>query len=203
MIQKQRKPKAFATLPEGYKALATLDLLRNKKQLIAVNLLSVVLLLLTAAVGLPWAKARGAALPTSWWGILVQLGIALVAVGCYITLHELVHGFWMKRFSGQKPKYGFKIIYAYAGSPMYFARGPYVIIALAPLVLWGLVLAAMCAVVPPGWFWTVFLVQMMNVSGAAGDVYVVWRMGPMPKDALVRDTGTRMTIYSKAQPEEA
>lgn len=51
--------------------------------------------------------------------------------------------------------------------------------------------------VPTGWFWVVYLIQMMNISGAAGDLYVSASFSKLPKDILINDTGVSMTIYSK------
>jgi hypothetical protein len=115
----------------------------------------------------------------------------------YIVLHELVHGIFMKHFSGVKPKYGFTLMYAYAGSEAYFNKKSYIIIALAPVVIWGAVLGVLCAVLPQSWFWVVYLIQIGNISGAAGDFYVTFKFLKLPKDILVNDTGVAMTVYTK------
>ena len=69
------------------------------------------------------------------------------------------------------------------------------LIALAPLVVWGCVLLALELLLPKWWFWAVYIVQISNVSGSMGDVYTVWKLSKMPSDILVRDTGTLMTVY--------
>jgi hypothetical protein len=113
------------------------------------------------------------------------------------VLHELVHGIFMKHYSGVKPKYGFTLLYAYAGSTAYFNKKSYIIIALAPVVIWGIVLGVLCAVLPVSWFWVFYFIQMGNISGAAGDAYVTYKMLTFPKDILVNDTGVAMTVYTK------
>lgn len=114
----------------------------------------------------------------------------------YIVLHELVHGIFMKRFSGIKPNYGFTLMYAYAGSTAYFNKKHYIIIALAPIVVWGIVLTIINCFVPASWFWVVYFIQIMNISGAAGDLYVTYKFSKMPKNILVHDSGVAMTVYS-------
>ena len=42
----------------------------------------------------------------------------------------------------------------------------------------------------------VWILQIANVSGAAGDVFVTLRLLRLPRDLLVRDTGVAMTVYS-------
>ena len=93
----------------------------------------------------------------------------------------------MKYFSGAPVRYGFTGLYAYARSEAYFTKKRYFIIALAPVAVWGVVLLALCMLVPAPWFWTVYLIQIGNIAGAAGDFYVVWRFAAMPPDILVRD----------------
>ena len=68
------------------------------------------------------------------------------------------------------------------------------------MVIWGIVLAVLTALVPDSWFWPVYFIQMANISGAAGDLYVFWRLGRMSPEILVNDTGVAMTGYL---PEKA
>jgi hypothetical protein len=64
-------------------------------------------------------------------------------------------------------------------------------------VLWGIVLAIVNPFVPTEWFWVVYLIQIANISGAAGDLYVTLKFSRLPGDILVRDYGVGMTVYSK------
>ena len=182
------------TLPENYKLIFEIDLLTNKKQMLAVNIAAVVIMLAMAVIGnfiVPaWHMYEGGLL----YAKLLTLCIGYIA---YILLHELVHGIFMKHYSGIKPKYGFTLLYAYAGSEAYFSKNAYIIIALAPVVIWGAVLGVLCAVLPAGWFWVAYFIQIGNISGAAGDAYVTYKMLTLPKDILVNDTGVAMTVYAK------
>ena len=103
----------------------------------------------------------------------------------------------MKRYSGIKVHYGYTGLYAYAGSDAYFCRAHYIRIALAPIVIWGIVLLALNLLLPAGWFWPVYMIQVSTLSGAAGDIYVSCRMYRLPQDILIRDTGISMTVYGK------
>lgn len=90
-------------------------------------------------------------------------------------------------------------MYAYAASEWYYRNGPYLTIALAPVVLWGVVLAALSAVMPADCYWTLQLIQIMNVSGAAGDLYVTWLFTRTPSDVLVQDAGVAMRVWAPAE----
>jgi hypothetical protein len=105
----------------------------------------------------------------------------------------------MRGFGGGTVRFGFTGMYAYAGSETdYFDRFAYRIIALAPLAVWGVIFAVLMAVLPRDWFWTAAFLQLGNISGAAGDIYVACRLQTVPRDTLVRDTGVAMWMYSRS-----
>ena len=103
----------------------------------------------------------------------------------------------------KKIKYGFTGIYAYAGSDDCYDKSAYIFIALAPVVLWGVVLALINPFVNAEWFWVVYFIQMTNISGAAGDFFVTLKFSRMPKDILVKDSGIGMKVYSKEETVES
>ena len=183
--------KAYMRLPEGYRFQERIDLVKNRKQLITVNVLSIALAALTVAAGFLF-RPQNASFGWLQW-IFAFAGIALYIVG-----HEAVHGVLMWLISHEKPRLGFKLMYAYAGSSAYFDKPAYLLIAIAPLAFWTPVLCALAVLVPPGWFWVVWAVQIGNISGAAGDLYVFFRMLQKPQNTLVQDTGTAMTVYLPA-----
>lgn len=88
-------------------------------------------------------------------------------------------------------------MYAYAGSNCYFNKKSYLVITLAPIVVWGVVLLILNLIFKETWFWVIYFIQMMNISGAAGDLYVACRFSKLPDDILVKDIGVNMTVYSK------
>ncbi len=187
-------------LPQGYRACLHVDLQHNKKEAILVNGLAVVIalaMLLPALRLTPFTQMfsteRGV------WMPLFRCAVMIVGMAGYMVLHELVHGIFMKRFSGTKPHYGFTGMYAYAGSNAYFNKVHYIIIALAPVVIWGVVLGVLCALVPAPWFGIVYLIEMGNISGAAGDLYVTGKLLRLDSTILVQDTGVAMTVFAKDQ----
>lgn len=128
------------------------------------------------------------------WGLTPA--VLCIGVIAYIILHELVHGIAMKICGTKKVRYGFTEIYAFAGSDDYYDKKSYIIIALAPIAVWGIVLAVINIFVPANWFWVVYFIQLTNLSGAAGDLYVAFRFARLPADILVRDHGIGMAVYS-------
>lgn len=129
-----------------------------------------------------------------YWTRFIALIVLMIV---YMVLHELVHGVAMKLCGTKKVKYGFTGLYAFAGSEDYYAKKPYIFIALAPVVLWGVVLLIVNLFVSVEWFWVVYILQVINLSGAAGDLFVTVKFSRFPKDVLIKDHGVGMTVYSK------
>ena len=124
-------------LPEGYTEIFTLDLQKNKKTAWLVNILALLLavpMVIIGAILVPFTTFLDFSdghLPVFWKIIVLLAGFIL-----YMVLHELVHGICMKHFSKAKVHDGFTGLYAYAGSDACFHKKAYIIIALAPVVVW-------------------------------------------------------------------
>lgn len=189
--------KALNLLPEGYKEVLSINLQKDKKLALIVNLIGLVVML---AMGVPmhFYIPISTLFDFSDGMVVYWLRIAsLVVFGVvYLILHEAVHGITMKMCGTKKVKYGFTGMYAFAGSDDYYDKKSYIIIALAPVVVWGIVLAIINCLVPENWFWVVYFIQISNISGAAGDIYVTAKFSKLPNDILVQDSGVGMTVYS-------
>lgn len=189
--------KAVHNLPEGYKDILSIDLQKDKKLFLLINILATVIIVVMAVpmhflvpITSLFDISKGLKAYT------IRFVVLFVAMIAYIVLHELVHGITMKILGTKKIKYGFTGLLAYAGSDDYYDKKSYITIALAPIVIWGVVLAIINIFVSSEWFWVVYFIQLLNVSGAAGDMYVTVKFAKLPKDILVRDYGVSMTVYS-------
>ena len=190
---------ATSLLPQHYTERMKIDLKNNKRQFFAVNALSFLILLVflvpvcffVPVTPLIEGIFDGNPLPA-----LLRLCTLCVGLIAYIVLHELVHGVFIRIFTGKRAKYGFSLAYAYAYSDFYFTKRPYLVIALAPVVLWGAVLAILAPVLPLSWFWVVYIIQLTNLSGAAGDLFVTVCLWRLPRDILIKDDGTAMTVFA-------
>lgn len=188
--------KSVRALPEGYRELLSVDMKKDKKLAVLVNALS---LLIAAVLGLPVHFFSIPFTSIGWGGqkaYLIHVAVLFGGMFVYIILHELVHGIAMKLCGTKKVKYGFTGLYAFAGSDDYYYKKPYIAIALAPIAVWGVILGIINALVPVEWFWVVYFIQLINLSGAAGDLYVTCKFAGLPKDILVRDYGVSMTVYA-------
>lgn len=189
--------RAKETLPEGYREIFAVDLQRDKRMALLINLIA-------AGIAVVMAVVMHFAVPITtlfdlsdgFGAYIVRFAVLMAALVAYIVLHELVHAAAMRYFGCPKVKFGFTGLYAFAGSDWYFDKLSYLVIALAPVVVWGVVLAVLNLLVPTSFFWVVYIIQITNISGAAGDLYVTCKFARMPRDILVGDSGVAMKVYS-------
>lgn len=192
--------KAVNILPEGYQKIFSINLQKDKKMSLFINIAALVIALVMIIpmhfyipISIMFSFEYG------FLNYILRFVALFAAMVVYMVVHELTHGIAMKCFGTKKIKYGFTGLYAFAGSDDYYDKKSYIIIALAPIVLWGVVLGVLNALVPEEWFWVVYFVQMMNISGAVGDLYVTFKFGKMLKDILVQDSGVGMDVYSNGK----
>lgn len=186
-------------LPDGYELTKEVDLKKDKKLAVWLNAASLVL---AAAVLIPVMQCRPLTLTfgpnQNWFAAMAPLPASLLFMILYVFAHELTHGFFFKQYSRQKVTYSFHFLFASAGSPdYYYDKKAYLVIGLSPIVLLGLLLCIPLFFLQGLWFWSVFMVQVVNIGGAAGDLYVAGLLLTMPGDILVNDNGMRMRFYGK------
>ena len=190
----------YRELPKGYRYAGTMDFTRNKKQVVALLKVGVALTAIPAVLGVAVSFLRPHVMVFARdWRMWLWMALMLIA---YIPLHELTHGAVMFALSGVKPTYGFKLPYAWAGSTVWFDRRSHVITALAPVVVWGVILQVLIFALPEKWFWPLWIIQISNLSGSAGDIYCAWALLKMDGDLLIQDTGVRMRIVKRYVTEE-
>lgn len=179
-------------LPKEYTPSFIIDLKNNKKQAIIVNVFGCIIMLIMYFLGSLYIPFNG-----SIGEILSKYGLTAIGFILYIVLHECVHGIAMKICGTKKVKYGFTGLYAFAGSDDYYYKWPYIYIALAPVVFFLIILGIMMYFAPFEWFWPIYWIQIANIAGASGDIYVFIKMLKYPKDVLIKDSGTKMTVFTK------
>ena len=190
-------------LPEDYETAGTLDFAKSRATLLALNLAALVLLILVVVLLLVFLAATrpdvGGSFELGGLDMLLALAVAMALVALVVVAHEAIHGigFWL--VTRERPEYGFRGYYAYAGAPAwYIPIGQYLPIGLAPLVVITLVGLGLFQVVPSEAIPAVFLVVAFNAAGAVGDIAAVAWLCVKPRDSLVRDTGSTILLYRRA-----
>ncbi len=201
--------KAFHELPENYTDIHHIQFQydKNKKSAICVYLIAALITLLMAGVMsliVPMSSLLSSENGTV--GLLLRLLALIPMILLYVLLHEAIHGIVMKLLGCQKLNYVFSGLYISAGCHEFFTKWAYLLIDLAPVVLLGAVLNLFCVLVPYSWYWIFYLLQILNIAGAAGDYFIAYRLLTFDDSILVCDAGTHVIVYAPkavSMPEEA
>jgi hypothetical protein len=194
--------RATQQLPGGYQEQTSLDISRDKKAMVALNLAGLLLLIpfgwfylsLFAAIR-PGESAFSLEI-SGLDGLFLLGGLMLLVLVGVILLHELVHGLCIWWYTGSRFQFGVGIGYAYAAAPgWYIPRWQHIVIALAPLLLISLLGLALLPVLPTAVIPYLFVALLINAVGSVGDLMMVGWLLLKPAHALVQDTGPAIFIY--------
>lgn len=190
--------KSTKTLPENYTLAWQLDVEKDKRQMLLLQLLAFPWgLLVLVSLGWYISVLR----PELFSGPLFEISIGVIlallpVMGISIILHELVHGAFFWVFTREQPRFGFRLLYAYASAPgWFFPTSHYWLIGLAPLVLLTVVGLALIPFAREELVYLLLFGVFINASGAIGDIYIVTRIALEPAGTLVEDQGTGFRIY--------
>lgn len=198
---------AVRQLPETYQKVGTLDISKDQKLQIILNLAG-----LAAMAGFAWLfyralvwlrpdenplgftefEIRIGSLP-EWFGVAAAI-LGLAALG--VVVHEAIHGLFFWLFTRSRPRFAFKLAYAYAAAPdWYIPRNQFLVTTLAPLVLISLAGLLIFAAAPASWLLPTWFVITMNAGGAVGDLAVAVWLLTQPARCLAQDRGDAVTLY--------
>ncbi len=192
------------TLPETYHPIGTIDLSKNFRLLVWMNVLGLGLFVVSGWLFVQityWLRPNEApqALAIAIAGLPGALQVIIVVVVLYagmVLLHEALHGLFFWLFTGGRPVFAFKGAYAYAAAPDWFLpRNMYFVTAVAPLVGISLLGVTALAFGPSSWFLPALVVLITNAGGAAGDLWVAGWLLRQPSNCYANDRGDGVTLY--------
>ncbi|MBK5252916.1 MAG: DUF3267 domain-containing protein [Peptostreptococcaceae bacterium] len=184
--------KSTKVLPNNYNLIKKVDFANDKKMFILINIIAVLICIIMLIIP---AYSNGISFSIDI-STFIKMGILTAALAAlYIILHELVHGLFILIFTKEKPSFGFSKGLFYTATDYYMPKVQYIIIALAPVVIWGVVLHLIYMNVSGPLFWVFYLIQMLNISGAIGDYCITIVTLRLPKDILCKDKGASMDFY--------
>ena len=181
----------------GYKECTKIDLVKNKKEALLVNIYGIIIMVVMS-VFIPLLIMGGIIefnLETTFPLFFIVLLISLIL---YIPLHEIVHGIVLKNYTDEKLSFGWKLVYAYCGSKEAVVdKKEYYAVALAPLLVFSVVFISLM-VLNPSLSLVWYVMEIMNVSGSVGDIYVSIKLRKeKSRDILITDSGTDMSFWSR------
>jgi len=128
------------------------------------------------------------------FSVPLALAVVFLATVVVVTvLHELVHGLAF-RLQGYEVSYGvvpqLGAVYA-AAFHQFQLRDETRLVALAPLLVLDVLVLPLLFVPIPLLAFGAFVGLLLNTAGAAGDLYIVWRLQRYPPGTLTYDADVR------------
>ena len=192
MSAKKRKP-------EGFKNKKTIDLNADKKLRLSINgaaLAAAAVLTLLGCLYEPVTRFFDAA---GAWRLLLRFALLLVGMGVYFYLNEYIRRFMIEKVTGKAALVVREKPCVFTAPARCLTVKEYLKISFAPVLALGALLLLLMLILPAKLFWQVYIIQIINLAGAAGDVYTAYMLLKMKKDVQIEDDVTSITIWSKNQ----
>jgi len=187
---------AFRCIPENYDIYDRIDLTRDKK---AIRLIIIWTLLVVAGMIIPmlYVHPVSEAFGLSAGRLIAAMLASIIGLIIYIPLHEWVHGVFIRLFTGESASFKIELKKGMicASSSWLFKKVPYVIVAAAPVLVWAVIIGILLCDIEEKYFWFLYVVQIFNVTGSAGDLYVICMAMRMPANVLISDSGAAMNFF--------
>ena len=139
------------------------------------------------------------------WSVPIWLVGMLLLLALSLALHEGVHGALFKLFApaGSRVSFGFNretaMLYACAEGIVY-ARGRYLLIALAPTVAVTVLLGAIG--MAGGYPLACFAVGVLHLAGCVGDWYYTWTLAHDRAITACEDTAWGVRFFGEGPAED-
>ena len=187
------------TLPEGYVQSGEINLIKNKRLAITMNIVALFVGIISFFLLSSFAAmVRPSLMNTSGTITAGVVAVLLGAVVSLMTIHELIHGFFFWVFTRSRPAFALRLFYAYAGAPdWYIPTRQFMIVALGPLVIIGAVGMLLMLLVPESWVLLIAIMVALNTGGSVGDLVVFTRLFKLSPTSLANDTGDVITFYER------
>lgn len=187
------------TLPVGYIQSGQIDLKKDKRLAILLNI-GAFIVFIPMFYLLPGFAALVRPGITNFSGT-ITIGNVLGALGLTVVvliIHEIIHGLFFWIFSHGRPVFALRPLYAYAGAPTwFFPKRQYAITALGPLVIIGAVGLLLLLLAPISWIPMIAFLVALNTGGAMGDLLAFIRLLKCSPTSFTNDTGDVVTFYER------
>lgn len=179
------------------KLLYSINTKDDKKLRLYISIASVVTAMVMVAIGWKIVPIKelydaGSLAEFVWRAVAVILGMA----AC-LAAHEGIHILMLRKLHGHSTETGFDKAYPYIGCKDYFEKRSYILLSLAPVAIIFVILLVLLLVVPESWFWVVYIILILNISGSIGDFYCAYKLLIEKENIRIKDDGKTVEIQKK------
>jgi len=182
--------KNTTTLPTNYELIESYDLKQNK-----LNLFIQSIFIIIAGIFVGIAFIFNLKFNSEYHG-LITAGITIFMVLVYMALHELTHGVFISILSKTKSTYKLRFPFLTTGTNAYLNKKGFIIICLAPSVIWGIILGVVIVFIPDNFLLSLYILLGLNFAGSAGDYLQVYLVSRTANKSLIQDDGNKTNIYN-------
>ena len=136
------------------------------------------------------APARSAAL---------RILLLLPAVYFCMLLRELIRSAVFRRFHGGRNRWHRIGITLSVGSDAFYDRSAFLMILISPAAMMGMLLMILNFALSVSWFWFIYIIQIVNLTGISGDLILMRDLSRLPRTILIRNDGERVEVYAPAE----
>ncbi len=181
----------------------TIDFSNNKKLALTVNLLGILSFPLIYVILFYLLKILTGSSSDNllyYWKSfsklpLISSVIFIAILLLLLVIHEFIHAVFFYLFTGEKPIYGFKGIYGYAGSPnWYLKKSYYLIVSLSPFIIISISGLIFLLLIPAEYSSIIVLLLTTHAAGCIGDIWVSIKLIRKPKKTYINDSGISLVI---------
>ncbi|WP_051479194.1 DUF3267 domain-containing protein [Arthrobacter sp. H5] len=178
------------SLPSSYRTHRSVDFKKDRKFATTIQLVFMLVVLGAVAAAFLLELPLG-----TTWTPAFTIPITLGACLAYMAIHEATHGVVLQAVTKVKPTYAFRFPFLTTGNRAYLTRQNAVAVAVAPAIIWGIVLIAAQLTVPQDYLLSAYILLTLNFAGSAGDYVEVAVLLRQPQDALVKDDGNQIHVF--------
>ena len=191
---------ALKYLPRNYLRIAVIEPGADKRLSRRLDLVSLGIAAVMAGVGrlfVPFSAFFYVRAVTR--ADVLRVGALIPALLAYTLLYTLLRGIILRRIGGMKPGFGVSRLAPFVSSGAYLDKKEFSAAALLPPAVFAVIYFILGLALPIRWFWFMYILQMINVTGAVWDVYTVKRSREYGDDLLICDGGTCTEFFAKAE----
>lgn len=185
---------------DDYRLYKELNIRQDKKLATVQTSSYLAALCLLFAIGLLVGPSFSFTTEQWLFGGLIVAGSLLI----FSVIHELIHGFVMKRFYPKGHlKLNFESFALTALMPTVgFKKKEYSIMLVMPVIVLGIIILIVNIFIPREFFWIVYIIQIQNIAGSTSDLVLLILIRKYPKEILIQDNGLTLSFYLKPETIE-
>lgn len=183
--------------PKKLKDKKKIDIAENKKTKLCIYGAAAAVSILMVVIGLLIEPISTLFETTGVMMLVLRFVIVIALLAACLYLHEYIHVITIKKLSGETCKIDFRKLYACVLTDSYFSKRGYLIVCFAPVAIIGILLLLLMIILPSKCFWILYIAEILNIAGAAGDVYTAIILLKEKSGLWIKDEVNYITYWKR------